>query len=46
MEQDREKELMELRHEPVPGFRTAFFIALAAGVLYLAYVFVFWAGGH
>lgn len=28
-------ELMELKHDAVPGYRTAFYIAFAVGVLYL-----------
>lgn len=31
-----EEEKMELSHEPVPGYRKAFFIAITIGVLYLA----------
>lgn len=32
------EELMELTHEPVPGFRAAFFVALAIAVLYLGII--------
>ncbi len=32
-------ELMELKHAPVAGYRTAFYIAFAAGVLYLLILF-------
>ncbi len=32
------EEKMELSHEPVPGYRTAFFIAITIGVLYLAII--------
>lgn len=36
---DHEKEeKMELGHEPVPGYRTAFFIAITVGSLYLALI--------
>jgi len=28
-------EIMELKHDPEPGYRTAFFIALTAASLYL-----------
>ena len=30
---------MVLAHEPVPGYRQAFYIALAIGVIYLVVVF-------
>jgi len=33
-----EEEKMELTHEPVPGYRTAFIISLFIGVLYLGYI--------
>lgn len=32
------EEIMELKHEPEPGYRTAFFIALAAASLYLVII--------
>ncbi|EFK09802.1 conserved hypothetical protein [delta proteobacterium NaphS2] len=32
------EEKMELGHEPVPGYRTAFFIAITVGSLYLAII--------
>jgi len=31
-------EKMELSHEPVPGYRTTFFISIALGALYLAII--------
>lgn len=31
---------MIMAHEPVPGYREAFYIALAVGVIYLVIVFV------
>jgi len=34
-------EKMELRHDPVPGYRPVFFITLAAGVIYLALIFYY-----
>lgn len=34
-----QEERMILAHEPVPGYRTAFYIALAVGVIYLVVVF-------
>ncbi|MEJ2325235.1 MAG: hypothetical protein P8Y77_10755 [Nitrospirota bacterium] len=36
-----DEEPMELGHEPVPGYRTAFYIVLAAAVLYLGATFLF-----
>jgi hypothetical protein len=38
---EKEKnELMELGHEPEPGYRTVFYIALAAASIYLALIFL------
>lgn len=34
------KEVMELKHEPEPGYRTVFYIALTIAVLYLVIIFV------
>lgn len=34
-----EKEKMILSHKPVPGYRMAFYIAVAVGVIYLVIVF-------
>ena len=34
------KEKMELGHEPVPGYKTAFFITITIGVLYLVLILV------
>jgi hypothetical protein len=31
----------ELKHEPVPGYPAAFYITVAASVIYLIYVFLF-----
>lgn len=36
---DHEK-LMELKHEPVPGYRTAFFVVLAIAGIYLLVTFL------
>lgn len=36
---EHEPEKMILAHEPVPGYRKAFYIAVAIGVLYLVVVF-------
>jgi hypothetical protein len=32
------KEIMELDHEPVPGYKGAFYIAITVGSLYLALI--------
>jgi hypothetical protein len=32
------KEIMELSHEPVPGYRGAFYISITVGSLYLALI--------
>jgi hypothetical protein len=37
MSEERE-EKMELSHEPVPGYRAAFFIAITIGALYLGVI--------
>ncbi len=29
---------MELTHEPVPGYRTAFFVAISIGCVYLGII--------
>ncbi len=34
------KEKMILSHKPLPGYRTAFYITLAVGIVYLASVFI------
>lgn len=33
-------ELMELKHDPEPGYLKAFFIAVSIGVVYLAVIFL------
>jgi len=35
---DERQEKMELSHEPVPGYRTIFFIAITIGSLYLGLI--------
>lgn len=35
-----QKEIMELKHEPEPGYRTAFYIVLAIAVVYLGMIFI------
>ncbi len=37
MKKEKE-ELKELAHEPVPGYRTVFYIVMAIAVLYLAII--------
>lgn len=32
------KEIMELKHDPQPGYRTVFFIVLILSSAYLAYI--------
>ena len=35
---ENNQEKMELSHEPVPGYRTAFFVSITIGSLYLALI--------
>jgi len=35
---DKKEEKMELSHEPVPGYRKIFFIAITIGALYLGII--------
>lgn len=35
---EQREEKMELTHEPVPGYRTVFFIAITIGALYLGLI--------
>ena len=42
---------MELKHDPVPGYKKIFYIVTALGSLYLGWIFLFGhhffdAGGH
>ncbi len=39
-QQEEKKEIMELSHEPVSGYRTAFYIVFLVGILYLAVIFL------
>lgn len=41
---EEKEEIMELSHEPVPGYKKIFYIVFAVGILYLAAVFLF--GSH
>ena len=34
-----DEELMELKHDPEPGYRTYFYIAITVAILYLAIIF-------
>jgi hypothetical protein len=36
---DKNKEIMVLTHDPVPGYRTVFLVCIALGITYLAIVF-------
>ena len=36
---EKKEEKMILSHEPVLGYRTAFYVAVAVGVIYLGIVF-------
>ena len=36
---EKRKEKMILEHKPVPGYRGAFYVALAVGIIYLVIVF-------
>lgn len=38
------EEIMELSHEPVPGYKKIFYIVITVGILYLGAVFLF--GSH
>lgn len=37
---ENDKEIMELAHEPVPGYRTAFYVIFALSLIYLAIIFI------
>jgi hypothetical protein len=36
---EKDEEIMELGHDPVPGYRTAFYIIFAISFVYLAIIF-------
>ena len=36
----KKHEPKELKHDPVPGYRTAFYIVFALSTLYLALIFI------
>lgn len=38
MEHEHGEELMELTHDPVPGYRPVFLVAITVGLLYLGYI--------
>jgi hypothetical protein len=35
-----DRELKELKHDPVPGYRPAFFIIFGISLIYLAMIFI------
>jgi hypothetical protein len=35
-----DEELMELKHDAEPGYRTFFYIVMTVAVLYLAFIFI------
>ena len=37
---EQEKEIRELKHEPEPGYRAAFYIIFTVAILYLAFIFL------
>lgn len=39
MMQEDHEELMELKHDPVPGYRPIFYVAITVGLVYLGVVF-------
>ena len=36
----KDKEIMELKHDPVPGYRPAFYIVFGASLAYLIFIFL------
>lgn len=38
MKKDNKKELMELKHDAVPGYRPVFMVVFAFSCLYMAYI--------
>jgi hypothetical protein len=36
--QDEHEELMELKHDPVPGYRPIFFVAITVGLVYMGVI--------
>jgi hypothetical protein len=37
---DPDKEIMELGHEPVPGYKPAFYVVMAVACAYLTAIFI------
>ena len=37
---DEREVIMELKHEPEPGYRTVFFLALSIALAYLGIIFI------
>jgi len=42
----KDQELRELKHDPVPGYRPAFFAIFGISLLYLIIIFLMAATGH
>jgi len=42
----KDQELRELKHDPVPGYRPAFFIIFGISLLYLVIIFLMASTGH
>jgi len=38
--ENKPKEKMELTHDPVPGYKSIFYVALTIGVVYLAVILI------
>ncbi len=38
MKKDKHEELMELKHDAVPGYRPVFLVVFIASCLYMAYI--------
>lgn len=38
MHKDSEEKLMELKHDPVPGYRPIFYVAITVGLVYLGII--------
>lgn len=37
---DDKKELMELKHDPVPGYKPVFMVVFCISLLYMAYILI------
>lgn len=38
MKKNNHEELMELKHDPVPGYKPVFIVVFAVSLLYMAYI--------